>query len=449
MEVIKVECVTCQRPLWAATELVSAAKPSALECMLCKPARYPFCITCQLPLYVSHFHDVPELCPACQAPQSHSPSLEPAVQLYLEGFIEDTAVPRRVLLTSFPFTIGRSPNSSLQINRDGVSRHHAHIDVVGDHVHLTDLQSKNGTYIDRKRIAGATPLQHGDIIHFADYEFRLLKIVAVTDNPSDICETMIGDSPSPLSAHFPTRTKEFIELLERGLVQGYQHMIVDQLGKPIGYEILGRGTHPDLSESPVALFALAQALDQEVQLSELFRHRSVAEAHAGKLEGLIFINTHPKECQDTKRLLREFQDLREHYPELSFVCEIHEAAVTDLKHMAEMRSGLQALGIGFAYDDFGAGQARLLELVQEPPDILKFDYSLITGLTSHAAPTYHLVKTLTDLAKQMGIRTLAEGVESEDVVRTCHQLGIDYIQGFYYSRPTPIISPSKQSASVA
>jgi EAL domain-containing protein (putative c-di-GMP-specific phosphodiesterase class I) len=110
---------------------------------------------------------------------------------------------------------------------------------------------------------------------------------------------------------------------------------------------------------------------------------------------------------------------------------------------------LQALGIGFAYDDFGAGQARLLELVQEPPDILKFDYSLISGLTSHAAPTYHLVQILTDLAKQMGIRTLAEGVESEDVVRTCHQLGIDYIQGFYYSRPTPIISPSKQSASVA
>ncbi len=204
-----------------------------------------------------------------------------------------------------------------------------------------------------------------------------------------------------------------------------------------------------MSESPAALFTLARALDQEVQLSELFRRRSVAEAHAGNLEGLIFINTHPKECQDIKRLLKEFQDVRERYPELSLVCEIHEAAVTDLKHMAEIRSGLQALGIRFAYDDFGVGQARLLELVKEPPDILKFDYSLVTGLTSPEAPTYQLVKTLTELVKKTGIRTLAEGVESEDVVRICHQLGIDYIQGFYYSRPTPIISSSKHSASVS
>jgi len=113
------------------------------------------------------------------------------------------------------------------------------------------------------------------------------------------------------------------------------------------------------------------------------------------------------------------------------VCEIHEAAVPDLKHMAEIRSGLQVLGVRFAYDDFGAGQARLLELVKEPPDILKFDYSLISGLTSPAATTYQLVKTLTELVNKTGSKTLAEGVESEDVVRACRQLGIDYIQGFF------------------
>ncbi|ETW94727.1 MAG: hypothetical protein ETSY2_49290, partial [Candidatus Entotheonella gemina] len=366
----------------------------------------------------------------------------------LEGFIEDTTVPRRVILESFPFTIGRSSGSSLQINRAGVSRNHAHMDKVDGHVRVTDLQSKNGTYVDRKRITESTRLRHGDIIHFADYEFRLLEIVEQTDMSPDICETMVGDSPSPLSAHFPTKMKEFSELLERGLVQGYQQTIVDQFGKPIGYELLGRGTHPDLSESPAALFTLARTLDQEAQLSELFRRKSVAEAYAANLEGLIFINTHPKECQDIRRLLKEFQDIRERYPILSLVCEIHEAAVTDIQHMAEIRSGLQALGIRFAYDDFGAGQARLLELVKEPPDILKFDYSLITGLTSPEAPTYQLVKTLTELVKKTGIRTLAEGVESEDVVRTCHQLGIDYIQGFFYSRPTPITSSLKPSASI-
>ncbi|PON13666.1 hypothetical protein C2W62_33145 [Candidatus Entotheonella serta] len=417
--------------------------------MLCKPARYPFCLGCQLPLYVSNFHDAPDYCSECRSPQGQDEDPEPSIQLYLEGFIEDTAVPRRVMLESFPFTIGRSPSSSLQINRAGVSRNHAHIDKVDGRVQVTDLDSKNGTYVDRKRIAETTPLRHGDIIHFADYEFRLLEVVEQADELPDICETMVGDSPSPLSAHFPTKTKELTELLEEGLVQGYYQTIVDQFGKPIGYELLGRGTHPDLSESPATLFTLARSLDVEVRLSELFRRRSVAAAHTRQLEGLIFINTHPKECQDIKRLLNEFRNIRVCYPELSLMCEIHEAAVTDLKHMAEIRSGLQELGIRFAYDDFGAGQARLLELVKEPPDILKFDYSLITGLTSPEAPTYQLVKTLTELVQQTGIKTLAEGAESEDVVRTCHQLGIDYIQGFFYSRPAPILLPSKEPVSVA
>jgi len=271
MDFIKVKCATCQHPLLAATELRDAVAPPTLECMLCKPARYPFCIRCQLPLYVSYFHDAPEFCSECRALQSDEMRGRLDTRLYLEGFIEDTAVPRRVILEPLPFTIGRSPSSSLQINRDGVSRHHAHIDRVGGHVQVTDLQSTNGTYVNRKRIAEATSIQQGDIIHFADYEFRLLEIVDPMDFPPDICETLAGDSPSPLSFHFPTKMKEFTGLLEQGLVTGCHQMIVDRHGKPIGYELLGRGTHPDLPENPTALFTLAHSLVQEVQLSELFR----------------------------------------------------------------------------------------------------------------------------------------------------------------------------------
>ncbi len=413
--------------------------------MLCKPARYPFCTGCRLPLYVSNHHEVPEHCSHCQAGQSTEYKQE--IQRYLEGFIEDSSVPRRVQLATFPCTVGRSSNSTIQINRPGISRDHARLDIVDGQVHVIDLQSTNGTFVDRNRITETTPLHHGDVIHFADYEFRLLEIGEQVDVPQEICETMVGDSISPLSAHFPTKMREFTELLEQGLVQGYRQVIVDQQGTPMGYELLGRGTHPDLSESPAALFTLAHALDLEVKLSELFRRHSLAEAHAEDMEGLVFINTHPKECQDVQRLLKEFRELRERYPLLSLVCEIHEAAVTDLRQMAEIRSGLQELGIRFAYDDFGAGQARLLELVQVPPDILKFDYALITGLTSTEAPAYQLVKTLTELVRKTGIKTLAEGVESQDVVKTCHALGIDYIQGFYYGRPEPIGSSQKSAVA--
>lgn len=445
MNFLDVTCVTCERPLLASSELEESERAS-LACMLCKPARHPFCAGCRLPLYVGDRLQAPDYCSNCQTEQSWGNKQE--IQRYLEGFIEDSNVPRRVALETYPCTVGRSSNNTIQINRPGISRNHARLDHVNGQILVTDLKSTNGTFVDHTRIAKATPLHHGGVIHFADYEFRLLEMGEQVDAPQEICETMVGDSVSPLSARFPTKSKEFAELLEQECVQGYRQVIMDRHGAPIGYELLGRGTHPDLSESPAALFTLAQALNLEVQLSELFRRKSLADAHAQDMEGLVFINTHPQECQDVKRLLKEFSELRKRYPLLALVCEIHEAAVSDLKQMAEIRSGLQELGIRFAYDDFGAGQARLLELVQVPPDILKFDYALITGLTSTEAPAFQLVRTLTELVHQAGIKTLAEGVESEAVVKTCHALGIDYIQGFYYSKPEPIIA-SRPPAVVA
>src|SRR5687767_8833653 len=108
MDFVKVECATCQRSLLATAEPRGAAKPTTLECMLCKPTRYPFCHGCHLPLYVSNFHDAPAFCSECRVMQNHGQSLETSVKRYLEGFIEDTAVPRRVMLESFPFTVGLS-----------------------------------------------------------------------------------------------------------------------------------------------------------------------------------------------------------------------------------------------------------------------------------------------------------------------------------------------------
>ncbi len=60
--------------------------------------------------------------------------------------------------------------------------------------------------------------------------------------------------------------------------------------------------------------------------------------------------------------------------------EIAESSVTDVSAMGKIKSSLAELGFGFAYDDFGAGQARLLELTDIPPDYLKLDMGLIQGL---------------------------------------------------------------------
>jgi EAL domain-containing protein (putative c-di-GMP-specific phosphodiesterase class I) len=344
-------------------------------------------------------------------------------QVILEGFIGEARTLQRFAIDVFPYTIGRDVTCPLRLNTDRVSRLHAQVDDIHGQFCITDLHSTNGTYVNHERVTQSAPLQHGDAVHFANNEFRVVLVDDEPGNASDILETMVG--LNSLSCYFPTQGKEFSELLAQGLVQGYSQGILDRQGKCIGYELLGRSTHPGLQEGPVTLFTLAHTFDEEINLSELLRRQCVSDAHAMKLTGRLFFNTHPKECQEPERLLKELQTLRGLYPMLPLVCEIHEAAVTDCKRMADLKAGLQELRIGLAYDDFGAGQARLLELTKVPPDVLKFDYALIVDLTKPGTAAYRLVETLTTLAHEIGVQTLAEGVETEAVARTCMDLGID------------------------
>src|SRR5439155_10844602 len=92
------------------------------------------------------------------------------------------------------------------------------------------------------------------------------------------------------------------------------------------------------------------------------------------------------------------------------VLELHEEAVADVDAMRALRARLTGLGVGLAYDDFGAGKARLTELAEVPPDFIKLDKSLTHGL--HMAPgRQELVRALTRLSSDLGIRLIAEGVE--------------------------------------
>jgi EAL domain-containing protein (putative c-di-GMP-specific phosphodiesterase class I) len=358
---------------------------------------------------------------------------------YLEGFVGAANASRRFALTDFPCLIGRHPECGLQLNIEHISRHHAQIDTYNScQLVVTDLHSTNGTYVNRKRINRPTPISDGDVLHFANHEFRLIEEHEEEVLRADQTAIGIGSLPQ----HFPTQAKEFKEMLHKGLLRGFYQAIMDHQGNPYAYELLGRGAHPALGSSPGEMFALARALDAEVELSESLRRKSLEAAAATGLTVPLFFNTHPKECRNPERLLDGLRHLRELYPHLRLVCEVHEAAVTALKTMAEVRDGLRELGIGLAYDDFGAGQARLLELVEIPPDFLKFDISLIAGVTGPASPKYRLVMALNTLIQDMGIKTIAEGIETEEIAAACASIGIDYSQGYLYSEPSPIPSPS-------
>jgi EAL domain-containing protein (putative c-di-GMP-specific phosphodiesterase class I) len=88
-----------------------------------------------------------------------------------------------------------------------------------------------------------------------------------------------------------------------------------------------------------------------------------------------------------------------------------------------------------AYDDFGAGQARLNELVEARPDYLKFDRKLIAGLDAANKNRQQLLESLVLMSRQLGIVTLAEGIETAGEAEACRRVGFELMQGYYFGRP--------------
>ncbi|MEM9839943.1 MAG: EAL domain-containing protein [Pseudomonadota bacterium] len=115
--------------------------------------------------------------------------------------------------------------------------------------------------------------------------------------------------------------------------------------------------------------------------------------------------------------------------------ELTETRIVDaIEASEEFVARIKALGAKFALDDFGAGYTSFRNLKALDIDILKIDGSFITGL-AQSRENQLFVRTLIDLARNFGMKTVAEWVDNENDARILKALGIDFLQGFYISKP--------------
>lgn len=360
-------------------------------------------------------------------------------QWYLESIAADGSHVTHTV-SSLPFRIGRGQENDLIIATLGLSRSHAMLtrDISG-RIRLTDLNSTNGTFVNRQRVEGSILLNENDIVHFANAEYKMR--VRMTDAGSVISandmHTMIIPEHMELSEFFVPREEEFDELIKGYGMTGAAQPIVDAHSRKIvAYELLGRANHPLLPRSPIELFGLATALNREVELSSAFRAFGIA-AIAPRIAGFpLFVNTHPKETFSDK-FFTSLEKLRRQSPRIDLVVEIHETAVTETSHLHELAARLANLGIRFAYDDFGVGQARLIELGDVPAHFVKFDMGLIQGIDQASERKRRVVRDLVCMVLAVGSIPLAEGVETETEAQACCEMGFQLIQGFLTGRPIP------------
>jgi EAL domain-containing protein (putative c-di-GMP-specific phosphodiesterase class I) len=186
---------------------------------------------------------------------------------------------------------------------------------------------------------------------------------------------------------------------------------------------------------PDAMFQAAAQLDLSVELSRMFRWEGIRCVASLPEPPMLFVNTHPCELTEPG-LVESLQEIRKVSPRQPLVLEVHEAAATSASSMRELRRQLQDLNIQMAYDDFGAGRNRLIELIEVPPDYLKFDMGLIRNLEA-SQPRQQLLASLFQLTRELNILTVAEGVETAGEADACREVGFDLAQGFFYGRPAP------------
>ena len=115
--------------------------------------------------------------------------------------------------------------------------------------------------------------------------------------------------------------------------------------------------------------------------------------------------------------------------------EITESAIfDDPGHATENLERLHALGCKLSIDDYGTGYSSLAYLRRLPLDELKIDKTFVTGMARDASDAV-IVRSTIELAHNMGLRVVAEGVEDEATLDQLRVLGCDTVQGFFLARP--------------
>ncbi len=334
-----------------------------------------------------------------------------------------------VSVNRLPFRVGRRPGLDLTLPSTSVSTEHAEFYERGGELRVRDLGSTNGTYVNRRRVTDEG-LRDGDVVHFADFEFRLEEAAGVHQTTAVLRDISLPEQ-------FVKGTRELDELLRDQLVSTHYQPIVSIASRqPVSYEALGRGRHPGLPEGPEELLRIADSIGAAPFLSQLFRQRAVETASGYPALASLFLNTHPREIAQPD-LVDSLTALRRIAPEMALAVEIHESAIVDSAGIREFRARLKELNIALAYDDFGAGQARLLELAEVPPEYLKFDSRFVLGVAEAPESKRHVVRSLVSVARELGARPIAEGIESAADAHACAELGFELAQGFYFGRPVP------------
>jgi len=235
----------------------------------------------------------------------------------------------------------------------------------------------------------------------------------------------------------------FIELLEdERLVSWFQPIVqADQPGQVFAYECLVRGEgRQGETILPGALFDTARRSDLLFFFDRLCRQTAIRSAWAHRITTQIFINFNPTSIYNPVHCLKSTLETMAGTG-LSFKNVVFEVVETDkvrdVSHLLKIVNYYKEMGFGLALDDIGAGYSSLNLLHQINPDYIKIDLDLIRDVHTDRSKGV-IVKNLLGIARDLGIKSIAEGVETHGEWQWLCAHGADYLQGYLFAKPEPV-----------
>lgn len=229
------------------------------------------------------------------------------------------------------------------------------------------------------------------------------------------------------------------EILDDNLFKYHFQPIVNaRTGEIYAYEALMRADIiPSLS--PLKILKYAEYLERlyDVERSTFFNILNKLENENLLPEGKkIFINSIPGNLFQGEDAINIEQKIKQYAGTL--VVELTEQAEISDEELARIKDVYESIGIETAVDDYGTGYSNVSNLLRYMPNYVKIDRLLLSKI-QESPQKQHFVREIIEFAHDNNIKALAEGVETSEELQLVIHLGVDLIQGFYTSKPSPEI----------
>ncbi|MCF6369926.1 bifunctional diguanylate cyclase/phosphodiesterase [Rhizobium halophilum] len=237
---------------------------------------------------------------------------------------------------------------------------------------------------------------------------------------------------------------QLLTLSKLVLESAFQPIVEVATGTVFGYETLMRGFDRIGFSSPLELLDQAAEAGQLLALEQMMAGRSLAKFSTlpDFASATLFLNLDVRLIKDGDYIIeRLVQHLRKTGIPPSSVCfELSERFDnTSVPEFAALVGKLRKAGFKLAIDDFGVGHGEMKLLCDYQVDYLKIDRHFIAEI-DQSPRKRHLVKNIVHIAHVLGIRVIAEGIETEAELLACREYGVDLVQGYLIARPTTFLN---------